>query len=504
MRRSVGIGITAAAFFACAGNAAAATFYVDDDSPMTPVSCTAPPPANGCQTINAAVTQARTVPGPNTIEVANGTYAESVNLNNAGDDGLTIEGESRSGTVISSSAGGITVSLARPGLTLRHLTAQIPGPVVTSTKRAIYLAGTPQTLDDVGLLMTGGDADDIAIDTQSGGTRTLHRVDVSDDGNSSWTGDALLNFSSSLTVTDSQIQVNGLGSAIETEAGSALVQRTTAISLGPGTAGPEVLAVVSGLDSPSNPVLTVDSSLVFGGTVSVLAKNGFADGANPQSATAIVRDSTLDPGPTPKAAGAGEGVYGVEAYDNAGTAATATVTVDSSIIVANSQGTGNVAGNTTSVTCTHTDVSNQSFAGDSTHGPISCATAPGNPGGNTTTAPASLFASGFLNWQLSAASPGIDTGSPAPLAAGESTTDVIGHPRVANGDGACPAVRDKGAYEHAATGADCSPPATASPGIAVTPTTPAPTPATAKCKKKKRKKTAGAARRKKCRKKRHR
>src|SRR5262249_47406235 len=115
-------------------------------------------------------------------------------------------------------------------------------------------------------------------------------------------------------------------------------------------------------------------------------------------------------------------------------------------------------------TCTYSDVTNQTFAGTSTAGPINCGTAAGNPAGNTTNSTSSQFVFNLfgLNWHLKDTAPAIDTGNPAPLAAGESTTDLDGNPRVLNGDSVCPAIRDKGAFEHATVGSDCSPPSSSS------------------------------------------
>lgn len=150
-----------AAIFAIGPAAARAeTFYVDDNSPTPAVPCTAPPPAASCQTIMAAVTQARLVAGPNTIEVAAGTYTESVTLtDNPHDDALTIDGAGRATTkIVLPNAAATGLNMGRPGQTVRQLTVEVPSTTTAPNKEAIDVGNSAQTLDDVGALMSGGDA----------------------------------------------------------------------------------------------------------------------------------------------------------------------------------------------------------------------------------------------------------------------------------------------------------------------------------------------------------
>jgi hypothetical protein len=491
MRKLIGAGIATAAFLVCGGTAAAATFYVDDNSAGTPPSCTSPAPPV-CKTITDAVTQARLVPGANRIEVAAGAYPELVNLNNAADDGLTIEGAGAGSSVVTPPAGNVGFTLLRPGLTLRGMGINVPA----ANGQGIFLGGSSQTVDAVTVHMTGGDSDDIAVTVNSlPGTRTLSHLNVDDGGNASWLGDALFIASTPgpVTVTDSMLQSNQ--EVIETFAGSTVIQRVSALTTST-TLGRDVIAVVSPgplVGGAKNAVLTLDSSLVFGGQEGVVANNAFSDAA-PQSATAIIRNSTIDPLQPGRGSPAQDGQLAVHAFGGDGSMADASVTADSSILLAG-LATGHVAGASSGITCTYSDLSNpQTFAGDATHGPITCGSDPGNAQHNSTTTPlTNLFVTPFIfNWHLRDGSAAIDTGSPAPLAAGESATDLDGNPRVLNGDGSCPAVRDKGAYEHAAVGSSCDPPATV-PTVSGTPTA-ASTPKKKACKKKKRKRHAAAAR----------
>ena len=497
--------VGAATFAVGVAGAQAATFYVDDSSPTAATPCTAPPPAASCQTIMAAVTQARSVAGPNTIKVAAGTYVETVQLNdNPHDDGLTIDGAGTGTTsIVLPNAATAGVVMGRPGQTVRHLTVEVPSTTTATNKVGVDVASNGQTLDDVAVLMSGGDAsNDPAISVFGpAGPRTLSHLNVSDNGNTAWTSKALdiLAITGPVTVTDSTLQSNER--VIETAADHTIVKRVVAESTGMAFG-----RAVVGVDTPGplnsggtkDATLTISSSLVIGGQDGVVAQNAFTDAAH-QTATANVLNTTIDP-LLPRGT---DGVEGVEAFDNVNNA-TAKVTVDSSIVLRPAFASNSSTGGGSSVTCTNTDIPNSVYAGDPTHGPLSCGTATGNPGGNTTTDPSQLFVFAppfFLNWHLSDTSPAIDTGSPLGLTADESTTDLDGNNRVLNGVGACPAVRDKGAYEHAAGGDDCSPPPPPPPSGGGSPGTAAPT-ATKKCKKKKHKRAAASA--KKCKKKKRR
>lgn len=304
-----------------------------------------------------------------------------------------------------------------------------------------------------------------------------------------------------MTVTDSMLQSNER--VIETFADNTILKRIVAETTST-TFGRAAVAVVSPgplIGATKDATLTISSSLVIGGQEGVVASNGFTDAAH-QTATANVRNATIDP-LLPRGT---DGFAGVDAFDNVNNA-TATVNVDSSIVLRPAFASNSSTGGASSVTCTNTDIPNTVFAGDPTHGPISCDTATGNPAGNSTTDPSLLFVFAppfFLNWHLSDTSPAIDTGSPLGLTLEESTTDLDANNRVLNGVGACPAVRDKGAYEHAVGGDDCSPPPpdTGSQAPPTTTLTPTATPKK-KCKKKHKKHSAGVAK-KKCKKKKRR
>ncbi len=120
LRRVVRICVLVSAFTMTVGASAASasTLFVNgatgnDTNPCT--SAGAP-----CKTINAAVEKSQLILGNATIEVAAGTYKETVELNSSADNGITINGAGSegSGTVIEGSAGKEpTFELDSPGNT---------------------------------------------------------------------------------------------------------------------------------------------------------------------------------------------------------------------------------------------------------------------------------------------------------------------------------------------------------------------------------------------------
>jgi hypothetical protein len=129
-----------------------------------------------------------------------------------------------------------------------------------------------------------------------------------------------------------------------------------------------------------------------------------------------------------------------------GTTGIATIHAVSSILVEPQVSEGAGAGQ---VLCTASDAPSQ----DDTSGfdRVACA---GGVAGNSSTPVGALFAPGS-DWHLVPGSPAADSGSEAPLAAGESGADLDRGARVADGNRDCAARRDKGAYELSGQAVPC-------------------------------------------------
>src|SRR5947209_2166778 len=153
--------LAALATLGVAGPASAASFYVDDNG--------AGPPTPGCQdaghpcaTINAALTASRALAGTgDTINVASGTYAEDLALDQPADNGLTIAGSNSllSATKIQAVSGaaqavklGSTGAPLNSGQTLSGLTVVVPAGADPS-QVGVAAAGVDMTLSDLSISM---------------------------------------------------------------------------------------------------------------------------------------------------------------------------------------------------------------------------------------------------------------------------------------------------------------------------------------------------------------
>jgi hypothetical protein len=490
MRKIIGIGVTAAALAASSGTAAAATFYVDDSAPPPVGSCTTL--ANACQTITAAIGQARLAPAPNTIQVAAGNYTvetTGVKLNNPADAGVTIDGAGTgtgAGSTVIQLPASQDLEVHENNVTLRDVTIE-----PTSNFQPVYIGDFGTTVpsgvifDNVQVQLNNT-ISAWAVEVDRSTNTTLNHLTV--DGGSGWDGTtayALRNSQSANTVVnDSSLHSNG--PVVLTRDSTLTLNRTFVI--GTIDLDQPVISNLADLGIGTSS-LTLDSSVVALGSVGVKVD---ATAIN-STANATIRSSTIDPD-VPKNATA----PGIATTANL-SGSSNTVGIDSSIVVgAVTSGVAN--GGTGTMTCTNTDVSNTFQAPPAA---ISCSTAAGNPGANSTTDPALLFeAGGFLGlgWHLLPNSPAIDTGAAGPLAGGQSTTDLDGNPRLLDGNADCVERRDKGAYEVTGQGGCPQPaPTPTSPPATQAPLQQAPLqqPAKKKCKKKPKHRAAAA---KKCKK----
>jgi len=527
-----------------ASAASASTFFVNGATGLDTNPCTSA--AAPCKTIGAAVTKSELTIGNATIEVAAGTYKESLDLDHPADNGITINGVSSeaSGTVIEgagteptfqfgspessaavlsnlrvvTSAGQTATGIESAGeLTLNNVAVDVRsagdyggikteefgsltingGSVTMETGNkgtAIEDEAVPLSLKGVQLTVANGaegtaltaglaavslsnvtidlgnTATDTAIETelpsplsvnglavsianpsdsdtaveQEFGTGTYEHLQVG----GAWTGPALESEGGATTIRDSRLTTTGAEPAIvfgESGEGPGLLFQRSIASVPP--TAPYAVFVVNGN-------ATLDSSEVLGGQDALALEQSAS-----KQRTLTIAGSTVDAGVLGERDASG--VHGV-AVESAGTASVADVNIEGSIVI-EPQMANTGPGDTANVSCTYSDVPNQTQAATGTEGAIACAS---GVSGNTTTSPlTSLFSTPITNYALLPGSSAIDS-VPAsaislPFGITPSSTDLAGNPRVVDGNGDCAAVQDKGALELQGHAAPCPAPAPA-------------------------------------------
>ena len=194
-------------------------------------------------------------------------------------------------------------------------------------------------------------------------------------------------------------------------------------------------AAVPGALQALNGNLTLDSSEILGGHLGV----SFEQGAG-KTRTLTLAASTIDAGNLGVADGAG--VSGVGVFAATGNN-TAKADIKGSILLEPQIATVALGGKSATITCTNSDIPNQTQAPKGTEGTIGCAS---GTSGNASSAAASLFATPITNYQLNPFSSAIDS-VPAgainlPFGLTLSATDLAGTPRVVDGNGDCAALQD--------------------------------------------------------------
>jgi hypothetical protein len=443
-RVTVACALAALAALIVAAGASAAVFYVDGGVAASG-DCLSP--AAACKTIADAITKERATPEADTINVAAGTYVESISLSMTADGGLTIAGagagsDPSTNTLLESTSGGLTVVAAQAPNTMLKLrgvrvivAGTATGSAITGGGAALALgrADGPVTVD---MANASNNASAIIAGTSVGPT-TFDHVTVG----GAWTGNAWFG-GHNTTVIDSRLATGPTGSGVPAlldGPGAALFQRSVLQVGNPNSSVPVV--------SSTKLDLTFDSSEVLGGSGVVLSP------AEPATHTITIASSTVD-----------AGVLGnrddpamfpdVRASSTAGAGSVATVRIDGSILTEPPMATVG-SGGTASITCTSTDVASTSQAATASLGAIDCAT--GSNGNTFTPSLSDLFAGPAPDYTLNPASTAVDSvpESAIALPAGftASGTDLVGAPRVVNGVGTCAApIRDKGALELAGHG----------------------------------------------------
>lgn len=142
-----------AVFALAAASASAVVLYVDARNGADTSKCGRFPaegPEGPCKTIKYGVERARTIPGPNTLEVAEGPYKESLLLNQAADAHLTIEAEEPNLELNGGASNAISVAAIAKAVTIKNFFLRGSGAssVVHETAAEVTLANDKVELEN--------------------------------------------------------------------------------------------------------------------------------------------------------------------------------------------------------------------------------------------------------------------------------------------------------------------------------------------------------------------
>ena len=346
------------------------------------------------------------------------------------------------GLTVANGAKGTALEAGLAPVSLSNVTIDLGN---TATNAAIETEfPSPLSVNGLTISMANPSDSDPAVE-QELGSGTYDHLQVG----GAWTGPALESEGSTTTVIrDSRLTTTGAEPAVAAvesgEASGLLFQRS--IASVPPTA-PYAVFVVNGN-------ATLDSSEVLGGQDALALEQSAS-----KQRTLTIAGSTIDAGVLGERDASG--VHGV-AVESAGTASVADVNIEGSIVLEPQMANAG-PGDTANISCTYSDVPNQTQAAAGIEGAINCAN--GTSGDATTEPLTSLFSVPVTNYTLLPGSSAIDS-VPAsaislPFGITPSTTDLAGNPRVVDGNGDCAAVQDKGAFELQGHSAPCPAPAPA-------------------------------------------
>ena len=156
------------ALLALASPATASTFYVDDGAGSSTL-CTA---TAKCNLISEAITRERTTPEADTIVVDAGTYTQTINLDQAADAGLVIQGAGSGGgafdpatqTIVraTSASGTAQIRTIQDDVVLRGLRVDVPSPFQRS---GLDLLASRVRVEDVLVELNWSDSAAVGINT---------------------------------------------------------------------------------------------------------------------------------------------------------------------------------------------------------------------------------------------------------------------------------------------------------------------------------------------------
>jgi hypothetical protein len=288
-RLTVTCALTAVTALVVAGGASAATFYVNDAA-APGGDCLSQ--GTACKTIADAIAKERATPEADTINVAAGSYVETVNLNLSGDGGLTIVGagagsDPSTNTLLESTSGATPVIEAQAPdtlLSLRGVRVVVGG---SGTGGGIVSGGAALAIGrgDGPVVVDMANASNSSNAVSTGGpastTSTLDHVTVG----GTWTGSALF-AGRNTTVIDSRLKTGPtttLPAALMDGPGTAFFQRSVLQAGNPSATGPDA--------SSTNLDVAFDSSQVLGGSGIFVSPGGAG-----KTHTLTVASSTLDAG----------------------------------------------------------------------------------------------------------------------------------------------------------------------------------------------------------------
>lgn len=406
------------ALLAAPAGARAADLYAAPGGGAAPPCASAAAPC----TLAGAVLAARSSAGADVVHLAPGVYADPLRAIGAGDTDVTFAGAGIGATTLAAAppADAPVVELGTAGGTmgLRDLT-------IDATGAGALAAAVRSRLDALSLLrvrivQTGTTPKQApAIDADTAQALTLDAVEVVADTQTPDSTIGAVNAGGPAVVRDSVITHTAVGDSAALYARGPLTLLRSRLSHGQADAG-YALRLSNQVDALP---ITVDASALSGGRSAARFDLGVA------ASTLALRGDTF----APFASSTG---FALDVRSNlAGSVAQATV--DSSLLVGRSAR----ALNGPVVTCSFTNIPTGASG-------VSCPATPGNTSGNTRlTAPELQLGPDLAPL---AGSPAIDAGNTAPLAPGESATDVLGRPRAGSSADRCdagPGRRDMGAFE---------------------------------------------------------
>jgi hypothetical protein len=431
-----------AAFFAFAGVASAATYFVVETGGSDANDCTNA--ATPCETIDGAILQHRLSPAPDdVISVGPGDYAQNVDATDPADEGLAVRGALSGGapaTTISGNASGSSACSA----CIVALGAS-PDVNVTLENVEVTQGGADPATDLSPILVLGG-SDLNTVGAFVSQVDTFAAVELCVDPGTDVVNSFLDSRGTGASGLDGCAEVDITDTGIFTDSAPALSTPGT-----PGETTEVTRSWLSSAETSINPVMeadddvTVDSSLLTGGVEGLHYLGGAGD--------ILVNNSTfdvVDPGTDETIDGAKSVL--IERFGSD----TIEATVDSSILVEELEPDSGSA--PTTVTCVYSNIQNFSDPGDPDFTNDCVPTSGPDPNNNTFFNPEDLFEDPTGgDWSLAADSPVIDAGQPGPVPPGLSTTDFDLEPRRVPGTAAtCPdGVRDQGAFE--APAVSCGP-----------------------------------------------